>query len=181
MRSTTVARLLYNPIFQKSALPGWHVPCFSYEISPTPTPASPLSPGIRQAAAGTGGARIPQLRSQQETQRRVLEGVNQLPTESTRSHKLFLHSDTKSCTQSPSGQWPTEQFNPFRAEARADTGPSATEGLWGSRALPQKPAPHGFCLLTHTYKLQGNEQFPPRRLTAPPTLICSITNKSLLI
>lgn len=110
---------------------------------------------------------------QQQTQRRVLEGVNQFPTESTRSYKLFFHSYTKCCTQSPSGQWPMEQFNPSWAKVLADTRPSATEGLQGPRAFPQKPAPHRLCLLTHVYKLEGNEQFPPCRLTAPPTSICS--------
>lgn len=68
MRSTTVARLLYNPIFQKNALQGWHVQCFSYEVSPSPTPASPLSPCIQQAAAGMGCARILQLWSLSECQ-----------------------------------------------------------------------------------------------------------------
>lgn len=104
---------------------------------------------------------------------RVLEGVNQLPTESTRSYKLLFHSDTKCCTQSPSGQWPREQFNPSLAEELVDTSPSATKGLPGPRALPHKPAPHGLCLFTHTSKPEGNEQFPPRCLAAPPTLICS--------
>lgn len=107
----------------------------------------------------------------QETQRRVLERVNQLPTESTRSYKLFFPSDTKCCSQSPSGQWPMEQFNPSWAEVLVDT--CATEGLRGPRAFPQKPGPHGLCLLTHTSRLEGNKQFPPHHLATPPTLICS--------
>lgn len=110
---------------------------------------------------------------QQETQRRILEGVNQLPTESTRSYKLFFHRDTKCCTQSPSGQRPTEWFN--SSWARPRLWPSATEGLWGPRALPQKPAPHGSWIVSAHPHLQTW-----RERAVPSRLFDSSTNTDLL-
>lgn len=99
MRSTTVARLLYNPIFQENALQGWHVPRFPCEVSPSPAAVSPCpwhSAGCSRHGLCQDPPGEPRYTPhQQETQGRGVEGVKQLPTESTRSYKPFLHSDTK--------------------------------------------------------------------------------------
>lgn len=129
MRSTTVARLLYNPIFQKNALQGRHFHCFAYEVSPSPTPASLLSPysasSNRRVTCQHPAAPIPHLRTKVHPTpgRKHTEGYQKglINSESTTTYKLFLHSGMKCCKWS--GQQPTEQFKPSWAKAPADTDP----------------------------------------------------------